>query len=152
MNTSQGDQIIYRASWDTFDSERGCYYLYRDLMKYIINSIAAGNEWPVVMWIRLGGTSGNSLDLRGLKGHVRAISRDETVQPFRTLSLSWKGLPWVQYLLIFTTAWQGRCYYTHIRDKEGLEREFKMSPQPELHSTDSSTLPSLIPDTNLESL
>ena len=57
-------------------------------MKYIINSIAAGNEWPVVMWIRLGRTSGNSLDLRGLKGHVRAISRDETVQPFRTLSLS----------------------------------------------------------------
>lgn len=58
----------------------------------------------------------------------------------------------MQYLLIFTTAWQGRRYYTHIRDKEGLEREFKMSPQPKLRRTDSSTLPSLIPDANLEAL
>ena len=148
MNTNQGDQIIYRGSWDTFDSERGGYYLHQDLMKHIINSISAGTEWPMVMWIHLGETSGNSRDLRGLKGHVRAISRDETIQPFRILSLSWKGFPWVQSLLIFTTAWWERCYYIHIRDKEGLESEFKMSPQPELRRTDSSTLPSLIPDTN----
>ena len=117
-------------------------------MKHIINSISAGTEWPMVMWIHRGETSGNSRDLRGLKGHVRTISRDETIQPFRILSLSWKGFPWVQSLLIFTAAWWGRCYYIHIRDKEGLESEFKMSPQPELRRTDSSTLPSLIPDTN----
>lgn len=57
-------------------------------MKCLINSTAAGNEWPNVIWTQLGETSGNSLDLGGFEEHVRATPRDETIQPFRSLSLN----------------------------------------------------------------
>lgn len=41
-------------------------------MKCLINSTAAGNEWPNVIWTQLGETSGNNLDLGGFEEHVRA--------------------------------------------------------------------------------